>query len=105
MKSSRLIVAGTAAVLLPFAAVFAQSTPDQGTPQQSAPDQTQPTSPAPQSQGATFESLDTNSDGKISKDEAKANVNVSSQFSRYDVNGDGFIERAEVTQANQAPKP
>jgi Ca2+-binding EF-hand superfamily protein len=33
---------------------------------------------------------------------------VSAQFSRYDVNGDGFIERSEVGQANggtpQAPK-
>ena len=89
MKASRLIVAG-AAVLLPLSVVFAQS---------AGPTPADP--PAPQSGGTTFESLDTNSDGKISKDEAKANANVTAQFSSYDVNGDGFIERAEVTQASQ----
>jgi len=56
----------------------------------------------PQQQGASFESLDTNGDGKISKDEAAANASVSAQFSRYDQNGDGFIERAEVNSANSS---
>jgi len=41
-------------------------------------------------------------DGKISKDEAAANASVSAQFSRYDQNGDGFIERAEVNSANNS---
>jgi Ca2+-binding EF-hand superfamily protein len=98
-KSSRLIVAGAAATLLPFAAVFAQS-PDQSAPAQSEPSQ---------QGGATFESLDTDGDGRISKTEAAANESVTAQFSRYDVNGDGFIERAEVGQANesqsQSPTP
>ena len=57
----------------------------------------------PPQKGATFESLDANGDGKISKAEAAANSDVSAQFSRYDQNGDGFIERAEVSSANQAP--
>jgi hypothetical protein len=93
MKATRLLIAGTAAALLPFAGAFAQSsTPDQGA---------QPSPPS--QQGATFESLDTNSDGKISKTEAAANENVSQQFSKYDQNGDGFIERSEVTSANSAP--
>jgi Ca2+-binding EF-hand superfamily protein len=88
MKASRLIVAGAAA-LLPFSAAFAQTAP--------------PTeSPAKQSGGTTFESLDVNSDGRISKDEAKASVHVTEQFASYDANGDGFIERAEV---NAAKKP
>jgi hypothetical protein len=96
-KTSRLIVAGTAAALLPLAAAFAQTpAPD---PNESAPAQ-QPQ----QGQGATFESLDTDSDGRISKTEAEANSTVSAQFSRYDVNGDGFIERAEVGQANNSPQ-
>ena len=88
-KASRLIVAGTAATLFPFAVALAQSNPPD--PDESAPQQ---------GQGATFESLDTDSDGRISKTEAAANSTVSAQFSRYDVNGDGFIERSEVGQAN-----
>lgn len=76
-----------AATLVPFA-VLAQSTPPQSEP--------------PQQKGATFESLDTDSDGRISKTEAEGNATVKAQFSMYDVNGDGFIERAEVTQANKS---
>jgi hypothetical protein len=93
MKSTRLLIAGTAVALLPFAGAFAQ-TPDPATP--------------PSQQGATFESLDANSDGKISKAEAAVNENVSAQFSKYDQNGDGFIERSEVNSANNsqpAPSP
>jgi hypothetical protein len=94
MKASNLFAVGTAAVLLPFAAAFAQSpTPE---PAQ------EPASPPSQGGGATFESLDSNSDGKISRTEAEANANVKAQFSRYDVDGNGFIERAEVGQANGA---
>ena len=88
-KSSRLIVAGVAATLLPLGAALAQSPPDTSTPAQ------------PEQRGATFESLDTDSDGRISKVEAEANATVKAQFSSYDVNGDGFIERAEVQQANK----
>jgi hypothetical protein len=83
-KASYLIVAGAGTALLSLAAVA----------------QTPPQEPAQQSQGASFESLDTNSDGRISKAEAEANAGVKAQFSSYDVNGDGFIERAEVNQAN-----
>lgn len=98
MKASRLFVAGAAIALLPLSAALAQSSP---TPEQAdKPDQT---APAQQSQGATFESLDTNSDGRISKTEAAANENVQANFAHYDVNGDGFIERAEVQSANKTP--
>jgi len=79
-----------AVALLPLAAI-AQSPPAQSTP-------TTPTES--QSQGASFESLDTNSDGRISKTEAEANAGVKAQFPSYDVNGDGFIERGEVNKAN-----
>jgi len=88
MKASRNLIAGTVAALLPIAAAMAQTPP-------------QPSEPA--QKGATFESLDANGDGKISKAEAAANSDVSSQFARYDQNGDGYIERAEVSSANQAP--
>jgi Ca2+-binding EF-hand superfamily protein len=91
MKSSRLFVAGAAVALLPLSAVMAQSSgPTPSTDQ-----------PAQQSGGTTFESLDVNSDGRISKDEAKASTHVTEKFSSYDVNGDGFIERAEVSSVKK----
>lgn len=94
---NRLIVAGAAATLLPFVALAQQSpssTPDQSAPAQSEQPQ--------QGQGTTFESLDADSDGKISKAEAAASSTVNAQFANYDLNGDGFIERAEVNQANNS---
>jgi hypothetical protein len=90
MKSSRLVIAGAAAALLPFAGAFAQSPPAE-----------QPAQPA--QQGATFESLDADSDGRITKTEAAVNANVTAQFTRYDKNGNGFIEKDEVTASNSTP--
>lgn len=95
MKASRFLIAGAIAALLPLGAAMAQSPP----PDTSAP-QAQPAQ-----KGATFESLDTDGDGRISKTEAAANQNVLDQFSKYDKDGDGYIERAEVTSANKAPAP
>jgi hypothetical protein len=89
-NASNLLFAGAAAALLSVAAI-AQTPPS--TPSEQ---------PAQQSRGASFESLDTNSDGRISRAEAEANAGVKAQFSSYDVNGDGFIERAEVNQANSS---
>jgi Ca2+-binding EF-hand superfamily protein len=101
MKASRLLIAGAVAALLPLAGAFAQSPPPQTDPS------TQPAqeSQQPQQQGATFESLDKDGDGKISKAEAASNANVSQQFSRYDKNGDGFIEKEEVSSSNKATDP
>jgi Ca2+-binding EF-hand superfamily protein len=91
MKASRLLIAGAVAALLPLAGAFAQSpTQDPAQPAQDA------------QQGATFESLDKDSDGRISKSEAAVNANVTAQFSSYDLNGNGFIEKDEVTTANDA---
>jgi hypothetical protein len=91
MKSSRLLMATGIAALLPLAG-FAQSPPPAA-----------PAAEPPQQQGATFESLDANSDGRISKDEAAVNASVTEQFSRYDKNGNGFIEREEVSASNTTP--
>jgi len=97
MKANHLLALGAAA-LLPFAAAIAQ------TPSPQPADQPAQTAPQ-QSQGASFESLDTNADGRISKTEAAANASVQAQFSSYDLNGDGFIERAEVNKANEPQPP
>lgn len=113
MKASHMFAVGTAAVLLPLAAAFAQSPEQTPTPEtqqpssapQSAPDSQSQSDSSAQGKGATFESLDANSDGKISRAEAEANPNVKAQFSRYDMNSNGFIEREEVGQANGSPPP
>jgi len=94
MKAIHLLAA---AALLPFAAMAQTPSPQSADP----PAQTEPQ----QSQGASFESLDTNADGRISKTEAAANASVNAQFSSYDLNGDGFIERAEVNKANEPQQP
>jgi Ca2+-binding EF-hand superfamily protein len=106
MKASRLLIAGAVAALLPLAGAFAQSPPPQTDPStQPAQESQQPQQQQPQQQGATFESLDKDGDGKISKAEAASNANVSQQFSRYDKNGDGFIEKEEVSSSNKATDP
>lgn len=91
--SSRLMIAGAVAAVLPLTAAIAQ-TPTTPPPTESPQQERQ------QQQGTSFESLDTNSDGRISKEEAASNQAVTEQFSLYDKNGDGFIEKAEVTSAN-----
>src|SRR5262245_39195319 len=63
---TRLTLAAAVAAMLPLAAAIAQTPPPSDTPQE------------PQQRGATFESLDANGDGKISKEEAAANESVSS---------------------------
>lgn len=90
MKISTSFVAGAALALLPLTAALAQSAAEQ--------------SDQPSQHGATFESLDQDGDGRISRAEAAADANVTAQFSRYDRNADGYIERAEVDQAND-PQP
>jgi len=105
MKASRLLIAGAVAALLPLAGAYAQSTPPPAEEPSSQP-ATAPDTPSPTTQpqqGATFESLDKNGDGKISKSEAAADANVSQQFSRYDKNGNGYIERDEVNATNNPP--
>ena len=94
MKASRFLTLGAVAALLPIAGALAQSPTKPTDPAQSPPSS---------QQGASFESLDTNADGKISKAEASVNPNVSAQFSRYDQNGDGYIELSEVNAANNPP--
>src|ERR1044072_6224789 len=87
-----------AVTALPVAGALAQTPP----PAQETPPPAQESPEAHPQKRASFESLDTNGDGRISKTEAAANASVSAQFSRYDQDGNGFIERAEANSANHA---
>lgn len=54
--------------------------------------------------GATFKALDTDGDGKLSKDEAAANTQLSASFDKLDGNSDGFVSKREF-QRNTMPRP
>lgn len=108
MKASRLLVTVAIGALAPLATAFAQTpTPDPSATDPSTTNSSstmaQPAQDSSQQQGASFDSLDKDGDGRISKAEAAADPNVTAQFSRYDKNGDGYIDRAEVSQANNPP--
>ncbi len=47
--------------------------------------------------GAPFDSIDTNRDGRISKSEASADMNI--VFSTADANADGYLDNAEFEKA------
>ena len=110
MQVSRFLIAGAVAALLQTAAAVAQTPPPAQTPPTSAttpPEQGPPTQhPAEGGQsGVSFESLDSNMDGRISKTEAAANDHVSKEFARYDKNANGYIEKEEVSPpAESTPK-
>ena len=101
MTTSRFLTAAAVAALLQVGVVAAQSPP----PEQ-AGQPTQPTHPAVEGkqQGANFATLDTDGDGRISKTEAAADAKVSQQFSMYDKNGNGFIDKDEVMSPNSPPE-
>jgi len=95
MTSSRYLIAGAVAALLQMGIAAAQSpTPNQND---------QPTNTPGMEQGTSFESLDKNGDGRISKSEAASDPKVSQQFKMYDKNGNGYIERGEVTGPSDMP--
>ena len=52
---------------------------------------------------ATFESLDKDSDGRLSQSESTTSNTVSSQFASLDRDGDGYITKDEF-KANTMPK-
>ena len=54
--------------------------------------------------GDVFKSLDTDGDGKISRSEAAADSKISDSFDKLDRNSDGFITKHEF-RSNTMPKP
>lgn len=58
--------------------------------------------------GDTFKMLDTDGDGKISKSEASANEHLANSFDKLDGNSDGFVTKREWqrnTVRRQKPGP
>ena len=85
------ILTTLAAALLP-ALALAQ------TPTTAGPDESKGTR-------VTFESLDRNSDQKLSKTEAAADDTLTSQFAMLDTNSDGYIARSEYLKGTDPSTP
>lgn len=86
------LLAATVVALVPLAG-FAQD------PQ--TRDQAPPATPAGQS--GTFDTLDTNKDGRISMPEAAADPKLVETFSTADKDGDGYLDKSEYASNVSAP--
>lgn len=97
MRTKLIVIALAAAFPL---GVYAQGTtkPDQ----QQRPGASSPT-PAPAAGGAA--SLDTNRDGLISREEAKASSELSSRFNELDKNRDGSLSAEELGASGSGGSP
>ncbi len=84
MKSSRTLIAVAIASLIPMAAAVAGDKDKSG-------------------YGASFDTLDTNRDGKISQ--AEAGVDTTIVFSTADANGDGYLDKSEWKNRTKATTP
>ncbi len=51
---------------------------------------------------AAVETLDADKDGKLSKDEVKADTNLTGSFDTLDANKDGFLDKDELKAAKHA---
>ena len=88
MKTSKTLIALTAAALLPLGAAMAGDKDKSGT------------------MSPSFDKLDTNRDGKISQAEASADANI--VFTSADSNGDGYLDKSEWksrTSGSTSPAP
>ncbi|HZM44867.1 MAG TPA: EF-hand domain-containing protein [Burkholderiales bacterium] len=87
--SSMLVLA--AAVALPTAVLAADA---------DSPSRPPSASGAPRDAGMTFNSLDTNKDGYVTREEAKNSATLSKQFSQLDKDGDGKLSAAELAASS-----
>jgi hypothetical protein len=86
MKTSRTLIAIAVATLIPLGAAVAGDKDKSGYA------------------GASFDTLDTNRDGKISHAEASADATIT--FSTTDANGDGYLDKSEwKNRAKTPPSP
>lgn len=85
MKYRKTLIAAAAAVLIPVAGTaLANESKDHGMP------------------GSSFDSLDTNRDGRISSAEAAVDSKI--VFATADANADGYLDKAEFKKAHKAAK-
>ncbi len=92
MKTSNMLIAAAAAASLAGVA-FAQETPP-------AEGQTTAT-PSDQQAGGSFDTLDSNKDGRISMPEASADPKLVESFSTADKNGDGYLDSTEFDSSKK----
>lgn len=95
MKASRILIATTAAALLPLGAAIAADSDQYGKEKDKS---TMPDS--------AFKKLDSNGDGKISQAEAAADSTI--VFASADANGDGYLDSTEWkarTKGTTSPTP
>jgi hypothetical protein len=86
MKSSKTLIAITVAALLPLGAAMAGEGKDKSG-----------------SMGPSFDTLDTNRDGRISQAEASVDANL--VFTAADKNGDGYLDKSEFKSRAKDSSP
>jgi hypothetical protein len=82
------LLAAAVVAMIPLAGIAAEG------------DKTKPATPAGQS--GSFDSLDSNKDGRISMPEASADPKLVEQFSSADKNGDGYLDNAEYDRGTDS---
>ena len=114
MKKSALLVALSAASLAGGIA-FAQTQPQTTQPQGTQPEATKPygadtkpggttSRPAMDDAGFSLATLDTNKDGAVDKQEARASANLTAIFDKADTNKDGKLDASELGAAASMSK-
>jgi hypothetical protein len=107
MKKSAMLVALSAASLAGGIA-FAQTQPQATQPEASKPygADTKPGTSRPAMDDASFSlaTLDTNKDGSVDKQEARASANLTAIFDKADTNKDGKLDAAELSAAASMSK-